>query len=244
MNEYWITAERDTLLKKRPIPSGQLQGNGETRPVGEGTKYPVRAYSEEAGQHWQVELEDGSWYIFDGQDDHSHWRLSWEDDTQEEEIQPHVLVTSNAPTSSSIGDRLRIDSPFTTRITPHITYGEFALYQEERRFDHEHQCKTAYQLALFLEKCRTHFGDKPLRITSGYRPPKVNKRVRGAKRSEHLFIAPMTGAVDFKIDGINIYDVQRYCLENWTASVGKGASRGFVHLGMRGSKSRSLIWAY
>lgn len=44
-----------------------------------------------------------------------------------------------------------------------------------------------------MEKVRSLLGDKPIRVLSGYRSPKVNKAVGGSKTSAH-----MTGhAVDF-----------------------------------------------
>lgn len=38
-----------------------------------------------------------------------------------------------------------------------------------------------------LERLRSICGDKPLRILSGYRSPAYNKRVGGARRSQHLY---------------------------------------------------------
>ncbi len=145
--------------------------------------------------------------------------------------------------SQAVGARLTPDMDFNTLITPHIAYGEFALYQEERRFRHGYQCKTAYEICLFLEKCRAYFGGNPLVITSGYRPPKINARVGGARRSEHLYDAPATGAVDFYIKGVSIYEVEYWCDRNYPHSIGYGARRGFVHLGMRPGKPR-VRWVY
>ena len=45
--------------------------------------------------------------------------------------------------------KLRPDSPFSSRLTPHITPGEFALGQEARCFDHQHQLDTAAELRHF-----------------------------------------------------------------------------------------------
>jgi hypothetical protein len=52
-----------------------------------------------------------------------------------------------------------------------------------------HLTKTAYG----LEEVRTLLGDNPIRVSSGYRSPAVNRKVGGAQDSQHL-----TGcAVDF-----------------------------------------------
>lgn len=134
-------------------------------------------------------------------------------------------------------------SPFSTRLTPHITLGEFALGQEARRFQHQHQVDTAAELAAFMERCRGRFGGKPVIITSGYRPAAVNRSVGGASGSEHLFNAPGVGAVDFYLQGESVKAVQDWCDANWPFSLGYGAAKGFVHLGIRAGRPR-VRWDY
>lgn len=134
-------------------------------------------------------------------------------------------------------------SPYTYKVTPHITYGELTLNQEARRFTKQHQCTTALEICRFLEKVRTQFGSKPLVITSGSRPEPINTQVGGAKNSEHTYDAPSKGAVDFYVDGVDIYKVQDWCDKNWPYSLGYGAPKGFVHLGMREGKFR-VRWNY
>jgi GH24 family phage-related lysozyme (muramidase) len=139
--------------------------------------------------------------------------------------------------------KLSPQAPFTARITPHIQLGEFALFQEARRFQHQYQLDTAAELAAFLERARGAFGGKPVVITSGYRPPAVNRSVGGASGSEHLFNAPNVGAVDWYIKGADIYKVQDWCVKNWPYSTGLGAPKGFIHTGIRAGRPR-LTWPY
>ena len=139
--------------------------------------------------------------------------------------------------------KLTPNSPFSARLTPHVTLGEFALGQEARRFDHQYQVDTAAELAAFLERARTAFGNKPVIITSGYRPPAVNRSVGGASGSEHLFNAPGVGAVDWYIQGVDIYKLQDWCLKNWPYSTGRGAPRGFIHTGIRAGRPK-VQWDY
>jgi GH24 family phage-related lysozyme (muramidase) len=134
-------------------------------------------------------------------------------------------------------------SPFTARLTPHITLGEFALNQEARRFHHQHQVDTAAELAAFMERCRGRFGGKPVIITSGYRPPAINRSVGGASGSEHLYNAPGVGAVDFCIQYASVQELQDWCDANWPYSLGYGAAKGFVHLGIRAGRPR-VRWDY
>lgn len=138
--------------------------------------------------------------------------------------------------------KLTPSSPFTLRITPHITLGEFALNQELRRFDHQHQLDTAAELAAFLERVRTAFGGKPIIITSGYRPAAINRSVGGASGSEHLYSKPREGAVDFVIDGADMLAVQRWCDKEWPHSLGYAAPN-FIHLGRRADGQRRR-WDY
>ena len=139
--------------------------------------------------------------------------------------------------------KLTPNSPFSARLTPHITLGEFALGQEARRFDHQYQVDTAAELAAFLERARTAFGGKPVIVTSGCRPPAINRSVGGASGSEHLFNAPGVGAVDWYIEGVDIYKLQNWCDKNWPFSLGYGAPKGFCHLGIRAGRPR-VRWDY
>jgi GH24 family phage-related lysozyme (muramidase) len=139
--------------------------------------------------------------------------------------------------------KLTPNSPFSARLTPHITLGEFALGQEARRFDHQYQVDTAAELAAFLERARMAFGNKPVIVTSGFRPLAVNRSVGGASGSEHLFNAPGVGAVDWYIEGVDIYKLQDWCLKNWPYSTGRGAPRGFIHTGIRAGRPK-VQWDY
>lgn len=134
-------------------------------------------------------------------------------------------------------------SPFSAKLTPHFTLGEFALGEPARRFTDQHQVDTAIELAKFLEKVRTAFGGKRVTITSGNRPAAINRAVGGASNSEHLYDAPGVGAVDFFVDGADINAVQAWCDKNWPFSLGYGAPKGFVHLGIRKGRPR-IRWDY
>ena len=135
------------------------------------------------------------------------------------------------------------NSPLDFKITPNITYGELILQQEERKFKEQHQCDTAKQLCLFLEKVRSAFGNKPIIITSGSRPEPINTQVGGAPGSEHTYNEPSKGAIDFYIQGVDTHAVQSWCDAHWPYSLGYGAAKGFVHVGIRSSRIR-VRWNY
>lgn len=132
------------------------------------------------------------------------------------------------------------NSPFDVNITPHIQYGEVCKWEERRRFLTQGQCDIAVIICKYLETVRSYFGGRALIINSGHRPPLVNAEQEGVPDSEHLY-QNGCGAIDFYIEGTDIYEVQEYCLKTWPHSVGKGAPRGFVHIGYgRGKKQ----WVY
>lgn len=133
-------------------------------------------------------------------------------------------------------------APFNTKVTPHFTYGELTLDDERRRFTNQGQCDIASELCTFLEKVRVQFGGKSIVISSGHRPPAINAAVGGASDSEHLY-KPGCGAVDFWVKGESIYVVQDWCDKNWPFSLGYGAPKGFVHLGIRARRPR-VRWDY
>lgn len=135
------------------------------------------------------------------------------------------------------------NSPFNYKVTPNITYGELCLNQEARRFTQKYQCDVAIELCRFIEQVRKHFGGHPVIITSGHRPPAINRSVGGASSSEHLYNAPNVGAIDFYIKDVNIHEVEKYCDEQWKFSLGYGAPKGFVHLGIRSTKQK-IRWNY
>lgn len=132
---------------------------------------------------------------------------------------------------------------FDFLVTPHITYGEIAMQQERRRFKHQYQCDVALEICKYLETVRSHFGDNAIIITSGYRPPEVNAQIGGATDSEHLYKDSTTGAIDFYIKNVDTYAVQKYCVNTWPYSVGLGAKKGFVHIGIRAGRPR-VRWDY
>jgi GH24 family phage-related lysozyme (muramidase) len=139
--------------------------------------------------------------------------------------------------------KVKPSDPFSTRLTPHFTLGEFALGEPARRFVAQHQVDTAAELAAFLERVRTAFGGKRITITSGYRPAAINRAIGGASGSEHLYDAPNVGAVDFYVDGADINKVQAWVDREWPYSLGYGAPKGFVHLGIRKGRPR-VRWDY
>ncbi len=151
-----------------------------------------------------------------------------------------ALFTGKPPLQQS-APRFTPTSPFSTRVTPHITYGELCLGEDKRRFINQGQCDIATELCTFIEKARAQFGNKPVIITSGHRPPAVNQAVGGANDSEHLF-KPGCGAIDWYINGVSVKTVEQWCVKNWPYSTGLGAPE-FIHTGVRAGRPK-VVWDY
>ncbi len=61
------------------------------------------------------------------------------------------------------------------------------------------------QLVRMLKKIEAHYS-RPVIVTSGYRSPSYNRRVRGAKNSLHMYCA----AADIQVSGVGKWEMARY----------------------------------
>lgn len=76
------------------------------------------------------------------------------------------------------------------------------------------------KLVRMLKQIERHFG-KRLVVTSGYRSPSYNKKVRGAERSQHMFCA----AVDVQLPGVSKWELAKYA----RAMPGRGGVGTYCH---------------
>lgn len=90
-------------------------------------------------------------------------------------------------------------------------------------------------MARRLEQVRSRLGNRPMRITSWYRPPAVNRAVGGARNSTHL----SGHGVDFIVVGLSARSAQRILDPWWPGGLGYGPN--FTHLDNRGYRAR---WNY
>ena len=92
------------------------------------------------------------------------------------------------------------------------------------------------ELVTLLRKVEKHFG-KPVIITSGYRSKSYNRRVRGARNSQHMYCK----AADIRVSGVSKQALARYARTlPGIGGVGTYCRSSFVHLDV--GKRRNWHW--
>lgn len=90
------------------------------------------------------------------------------------------------------------------------------------------------KLMNLLEEIRAACGNRAITITSGYRTESYNKKVDGAKQSQHLYAA----AADIKVSGMGASEVYKLCDRLVGSRGGVGKYSTFTHVDVRGHKAR------
>lgn len=88
-------------------------------------------------------------------------------------------------------------------------------------------------LVPILECVRSKFG-KPVMVTSGYRTPSYNRKIGGAKFSQHMY----GRAADIVVEDVKPEVVYNFLCESFPYSCGFGLYSSFVHVDCRVTKSR------
>ena len=82
------------------------------------------------------------------------------------------------------------------------------------------------------------FIDRPIHVISGYRSPKYNRKIGGARRSQHM----LAKAADIKVRGMEPDEVRNAILqlieEGKMMQGGVGRYRSFTHYDVRARKAR------
>ena len=105
-----------------------------------------------------------------------------------------------------------LNQPPQGQLSAHFSLAEFLHSDLALRegIDNDHPPEAALQdlrmLCLnVLEPLRKALGDRPLRITSGYRCPQLNKLLKSADTSQHL----LGQAADFQAPGMDLLEVAK-----------------------------------
>ena len=93
------------------------------------------------------------------------------------------------------------------------------------------------KLAKNLQVIREHIG-KPIKVISGYRSPSYNRRIGGARRSQHM----LATAADIKVAGMSPSEVKAVIVglikSGKIDSGGVGLYKTFTHYDTRGRNAR------
>lgn len=90
------------------------------------------------------------------------------------------------------------------------------------------------KLMNLLEEIRTACGNRAVTVNSGYRTESYNKKVDGARQSQHLYAA----AADIKVSGKSAAEVYKLCDTLVGSRGGVGKYSTFTHVDVRGHKAR------
>lgn len=117
------------------------------------------------------------------------------------------------------------------QLSPHFRMREFLPHDPAYRY-----VRLAPALVQLLEDLRHALGDRPLSVSSAYRPPAYNASVGGASQSVH-----MDGlAADVHVDGASFAQLSAAAerLVGDRGGVGLYPGQGFVHVDLRGTRAR------
>ena len=93
------------------------------------------------------------------------------------------------------------------------------------------------ELVQNLQIIRDHIG-KPIHVISGYRTPKYNRRIGGARKSQHM----KAKAADIRIKGMSPKEIREIVVtlikEGKIKKGGVGLYKTFVHYDVRGRNTR------
>lgn len=149
-------------------------------------------------------------------------------------VKPALQQTIKLPGGQIVG----LDSPIIAN--GHFSWRE-AINSDLRRVPKEKAVvQNIIKIATYLEELRGWFGDKPIKITSFYRPPAINKSVGGVSNSRHT----LGDAVDLSVPGLNPLEVEATIIAKWKhGGIGRGQRkhRGFTHVDCRGYRA---VWDY
>lgn len=118
------------------------------------------------------------------------------------------------------------------RITRHFKLDEFHC-RDGTEYPDEWLKYRLLPLCQQLELIRSHFGNRPISITSGYRTVTYNRKVGGVQHSQHI----QGRAADIKVKGISARrvagEIRELIRQGILQVTGLGSYHSFTHIDMR-----------
>ena len=133
------------------------------------------------------------------------------------------------------------------RLTEHFTKEEMERSSTAIRLGINNICPTEYvpnmmRVAVHGEKIREHYL-APVKVTSCYRSPALNKAVGGSKTSAHS----SASAMDCTVQGVGVLELCKWCAENidsYDQIIYEFGETGWMHIGFtNGTPRKQLLTA-
>ena len=181
-----------------------------------------------------------------------HVRITLADSTKHYIFVEHVSIEGNLPENdprdtepppAPRSGAFRLPEFTSTFYLPEpiIPKGNFTWAEATRsgsRIPKEiHVVEGILSIASELQEIRKFLGDRPITVTSWYRPVDINLAAGGARGSFHT----RGNAVDFAVQGLTSDQVYARLDPWWGARGGLAAGDGFTHVDSRRSRAR---WSY
>jgi hypothetical protein len=207
---YYILATQDTVIKTSIQDSSFLKED-QIKKIVKDEKLNIFSYVKDIKNHIKVRFSENGEEFF--------------------VYIPHIKLINKKGAEVSLIDHIEqvqvVTSPKTAFRVPgysttlyledpvvpngHIYWSEITR-NNQRPLSNSNQVIWTVRLCEVMEKVRSYFGNRPITITSGYRPPHINAAAGGAKYSQHLYWEG--AALDFYIDGVSESQVYNY-LNSW-----------------------------
>ena len=202
---YTMEAMQDTWLKKDIKQADELEDN-EKIFVPKGRRYGVVRESEvPENSHFRVLLAAGSgeWFVYG---------------PHVSKKQESIIVTGGIDWNN-----------FNCKVSASFTVGEVLQFDTRRRPKTNSSDTARLERSIAqLQLIRTAW-NRPIGVTSFYRPEPINSEVGGVSNSQHI-----TGLA-FDIYPVNdsLDRFYKWLFPRWTGGLGDGRNRGFVHVDLR-----------
>lgn len=144
-------------------------------------------------------------------------------------LEPHLLGSKTGKSMTLPDGTIVFANELIKQGVP-LTWGEFT--KNCRRVPETNQIvRNAVRLAIGFGEIRDKWGS-PIALTSGYRPPAVNREVKGSSRSRHM----QGDAADiYPVSGVSgdIHKLLQVVKGSSAVGVGLGMMQGFIHIDYR-----------
>ena len=231
-----LTVTTPTVFKLKPLPSSKLEPQ-DMLSIPKGASFGVLHHIPAKGKHFLVNFDKGI-----GPEDRNTWHV-FNEHAEIEGIEPNNDPHDSEPENYDRGRSIQLPgfrSAFylgdPIRKGGSFTWGE-ATKNGTRIPVNRRIVDGILQSADMMQDIRERLGDRPIIVTSWYRDPITNRRVGGARQSQHL-----TGkAVDFKVKGLTPLQVGQTLYPWWGTRGGLAVGGSFTHGDARGYRA---FWSY